>query len=204
LELRASFALPKGTELLYAYRDSQQVLQGRRETLRDAFGFVCRCEMCTLPTRASLLLDTKIRAARDNLHYLMLFLGGDLGLKADIFRAFQAFEDFMSFIIEERLFRPNNLILPLFVFASINDWESFQAVGAKVLLISERCYGPDSYGPEAGSVSAISCMLEDPHRYIYTCGRFQITADNETNMNGLRARFRKTAVAVLSSLQKLL
>jgi hypothetical protein len=138
LEVRASFALPKGTELLYAYRDSQKVRQGRRENFH-VFGFVCRCEMCTLPPDASLLLETKIRAAGDNLQYLVSFLDGDLGMKTDIFRAVQALENYMSFIIEERLFRPNNLILPLFVFASVNDWESFQEVGAKLLLISERC-----------------------------------------------------------------
>jgi hypothetical protein len=199
LELRASVALPKGAELLRAYGDNQEVRQDRREMLYF-YGFVCHCEMCALPIELSLLHDTKIREARDKFRYLMRFLSGG---ETDIVRALQTLEDYMFVIVEERLFIHLDLILSLRVFASIHDFESFRMVGAKLLLIVERSFGSDGHGPQGVSVSFVSRMIEDPYSHIQMCGRFRIDADQNT-MRRLQNLFRRTALSVLASFQKLL
>jgi hypothetical protein len=200
LEVRASVALPKGAELLRTYcGDSQAVRQDRREVLYF-YGFVCHCEMCTLPAQLLLLRDAKIREAKDKLRYLARIF---IGEETDIFRALKTLEDYVFTIVEERLFTPLDLIPPLYLFACINDFDSLRVVGAKVLLIVERSFGPDSHGPQGISVASVSRMIEDPYSHVHTCGRFRIDADQNT-MIRLQNLFRRTAVAVLSSFQKLL
>jgi hypothetical protein len=157
-EVRAIVPVAKGTEVFYSNSPTLRSRADRRKELEDAHGFVCHCELCTLPDHLSNALDSKIFAAIEANRYIMLMFGG---MYNDYVNVARCVETLITTITEERMLSVQHLMTPILFFAFFHKRRLVKMVGQVVLSVFERYWGP---GQEKGEQPAInlSRMLENP------------------------------------------
>jgi hypothetical protein len=197
--VRAMIPLPKGTEVLWPYKPSLCSRAVRRESLKR-FGFVCNCELCALPSNLSKALDTKIKLANEAAAYLDHFcipkLTGTVP-EADIVRAVELLDAYMSTIIGERLyFQYTQFNLSLRVLAVFGKPALVERVGRAILRLYRRHLGDRDGLVEVFSswLDATLRIMADMRPYVY----LGYIPDDSFN-----ARLEKTVSTIISSIESL-
>jgi hypothetical protein len=143
-EVRAIVPLAKDTEVHYPYKPSLRDRAERRQLLLEKYGFMCYCELCSLPDDLSNALDNKIKlvnVAADNLD--RLYEDPESMVRGDtMIRALQFLDIRMSITIRERLFFDyRQFVQPLYFLLVYKRPDLLQRVGNAILGVFRRHLG---------------------------------------------------------------
>jgi hypothetical protein len=160
LEVRAIVPLAKGTEVFGSYTSKLGFgsRANRRKALEEKGGFVCQCEICTLPDDLSDALDTKITDAMKAGRYINQMFNGT---HSDYDGGVRCIETLMTTITEERIFNPNDLMMPILFFAFFHLRILLAEVGQVLVPVLERYWGTDK-GIGEHPANTLRRYLEDP------------------------------------------
>jgi hypothetical protein len=198
--MRAIVPLPKGTEVLFSYKECLSDRATRRDSYRN-FAFVCNCELCALPDDLSNALDIKIKKANDAADYLERFFECPKTAPNTI-RAVQLLDIYMSTIIRERLFFDyTRFFIPLKIFGFLGNPVLLKQIGQATVRLFRRHLGEDGVSGGMASVQSLtSCLEQLLHIANMKLRDFMVIFPHHP----LSAQLEKTASNIISALESLI
>jgi hypothetical protein len=200
--MRAIVPLPKGTEVLFSYKECLRDRATRRDSYRN-LAFVCNCEMCALPDDLSNALDIKIKKANDAADYLERFFKPQFPVtEPNIIRAVELLDIYMSIVIGERLFSDyTQFFFPLKIFGFLGGPVLLKQIGQAIVRLYRRHLGEDGVTGGTASVQIFTSCLE---RLLRGCADMKLLDFMDTFPDHpLSAQLEKTASNIISALESL-
>jgi hypothetical protein len=220
-EVRAAVPLPKGTEVHITYKEGiYGDRAARRQVLEKECGFVCKCELCSLPDVLSSALDMKINLVNEADAFMYNLMDGprkeDWGTfrrisgprpkERDVMRATQLLDLRMTIAIQERLFAHDysQFSVPIKLLTFFGQPTLVERVGQATLRVLRRHLGTSISGGDTGvkqmsgyiqlAASAADAVAQaKPDAYL------SAGPDHPVNV-----QLEKTASSIISNLQSLL
>jgi hypothetical protein len=212
-EVRAIVPLSKGTEVHLTYKEGHlSDREGRQQLLAKECGFVCKCELYSLPDVLSSALDMKINLVNEADALMYNLMDGprreDWGTfrriseprpkERDVMRATQLLDLRMTIAIQERLFAVDysQFTVPIKLLTFFGKPALVQRVGQATLRVC-CCH----QGTEIG-VEQMSGYIQNALGAANTIAR--VKPDAYLPDHPINVQLEKTASSIISNLQSLL
>jgi hypothetical protein len=185
--------LAKGAEVFYSYMPALGSKADRQKLLNETGGFLCRCEMCTLPDYLSDALDTKIKIAIGARLYINQMLDGTHN---DYVGGARCIE---TLITEERIFSANLLLMSTTFFVFFRRRRLLKEVGQVLVPILERYWGSEPGIGEQPADSLSRLLKNPPDWHSGEHGRLRVSNLGEE----FQARLGEVASNIIAILKRL-